>query len=336
MTEDRLLEILGSATGFVSGEQISEKLGISRTAVWKAVNRLRDRGCRIESATNKGYRLLGDDEIAPAVGAPNPCGTDLIGRNIRYFPQCTSTNDKAREGGMRSDAEGTVYITDHQTDGRGRMGRGWHGDSGKSVILSILLRPDVPPSQIMPVSLLAGLAACDALEETCGLACGLKWPNDIIADSKKVGGILIETSTAGESVQHIVLGIGINCNSTSFPDDLADRAASVLLLTGVPVSRRSLICSLLRHFEHYYLEWLAQFGETALQGGGAEFSYLAEYRRRCLNIGREVDIHTHGGILRAVAADITPDGRLLVRLPDGGVTAVLSGEVSLRGVAGYA
>ncbi|MHB1455034.1 MAG: biotin--[acetyl-CoA-carboxylase] ligase [Saccharofermentanales bacterium] len=336
MTEDRLKEILKNSAGFVSGEQISESMGISRTAVWKAVNRLRNKGCTIESVTNKGYRLVSSDGISEDGDLGGGCKTLMIGRSVKYFTQCTSTNDKAREGGLHSDNEGTVYIADFQTDGRGRMGRNWFGDSGKAICMSILLKPDVPPAFIMPVSLLAGLAVCKALEDSCGLACGLKWPNDIIAGSRKIGGILIETSTSGETIQYIVLGIGINCNNAGFPDELADIATSVYLQTGRTVSRRELICAVLKNLEQYYFCWISEFDESALLNGKAvEFSYLADYRSRCLNLGRTVDIHKHSGTLQAEAVDISPEGHLLVRLADGSLTAVLSGEVSLRGVGGY-
>jgi BirA family transcriptional regulator, biotin operon repressor / biotin---[acetyl-CoA-carboxylase] ligase len=337
MTEDRLLDILRLSPGFVSGEQISETLGVSRTAVWKAVNRLRKKGCRIESVTNRGYRLISSDGIADKDPAGGSCGTVMLGRTMHYFAQCSSTNDKAREGGMHADSEGTVYITDWQTDGRGRMGRSWHGDAGKVILMSVLLKPDVSPSFIMPISLFAGLAVCRALEETQGLTCGLKWPNDILVNSAKIGGILIETSTSGESVQYIALGIGINCNNEQFPEDLEGRASSVFLQTGRPVSRRALICAVLRHLERYYFDWISEFDESALLSGeSVDFSYLKEYRARCLNLGRPVEIHQHGGILPAEAVDISPGGHLMVRLPDGSTRAVLSGEVSLRVPGGYA
>jgi BirA family biotin operon repressor/biotin-[acetyl-CoA-carboxylase] ligase len=337
MTEDKLLEILSGSAGFISGEQISGSMGISRTAVWKAVNRLRNKGCTIESVTNKGYRLVTSDGISGGGAIGSGCSTMMIGRSVKYFAQCTSTNDKAREGGQNADSEGTVYITDFQTDGRGRMGRTWYGDSGRAIYMSILLKPDVPPSFIMPVSLFAGLAVCNALEDCCGLTCSLKWPNDIIVGSKKIGGILIETSTSGETIQYIVLGLGINCNNERFPDELSGTATSVFLQTGRTVSRRGLICAILKNLELYYFRWISEFDESAHQSGKmAEFSYLADYRLRCLNIGKAVDIHKHSETIRAEAVDVSSDGHLMVRLADGSITAVLSGEVSLRGVNGYA
>ena len=336
MTEDRLLDILRRSSGFISGEQISTSLGVSRTAIWKAVNRLRNKGCSIESVTNRGYRLISADGIdGNGSSSGGSCGTLMMGRTMNYCPQCTSTNDRAREGGIQGAAEGTVYITDLQTDGRGRMGRTWLSDAGKAILMTVLLRPDVPPSFIMPISLFAGLSVCRALEDVCGLTCGLKWPNDVIVEDAKIGGILIETSTSGESVQYIALGIGINCNNEQFPEELVHKATSVFLQTGHPVSRRELICAVLRHLEDYYFTWISEFDEGALlSGGSTEFSYRNDYRARCVNLGRAVVIHQHGSVLPAEALDISPEGHLMVRLADGSITAVLSGEVSLRGAEG--
>ncbi len=337
MTDEQILKILQQTDDFTSGEWISDTLGISRTAVWKAVNKLKSKGYSIESVPHRGYRfisaadILSKNELSPLYSAK------MIGKQIVYSETCASTNDEAKSGGLRGDTEGTVYITDLQTKGRGRMGRDWHAEAKKGIALSILLKPMISPAQIMPISLLAGLCICKALEEVTDLSCQVKWPNDVVINGKKVAGVLIEMSTVGEMVQFIVLGMGINVNESRFPLEISPTATSLFLETGLSGSRKGIVCKVLEHFERDYFRWIEELDESGTHSANSVIpSYIEEYKARCVNLGRQVTVYQRDQIYTGVAKDITPGGELLLVLPNGEERVVLSGEVSVRGIYGYA
>jgi BirA family biotin operon repressor/biotin-[acetyl-CoA-carboxylase] ligase len=361
MTDEDLLKILQENTDFISGERISETLHISRTAVWKAVNKLKAKGYAILSVSHRGYRLVSCADIL-SPGELDPfCRTAGIGRPFIYSESCVSTNDEAKSGGLSGAKDGTVYITDRQTKGRGRMGKDWHCEEKKGIAMSILLRPSIAPSQVMPLSLLTGLCTCKALEEMTGLPFQVKWPNDVVISGKKAAGMLIEMSTIGEMVQFIVIGIGINVNNTVFPEDLASVATSVFLETDRDLSRQELVCRVLWHFEQGYARFMKEADEADGWDGADEtgkvgktekryksgeadgsagkpraMSIVDEYKSRCVNLGKQVSVHQRGSVYTGIAKDITPAGELVILLPDGKERVVMSGEVSVRGIYGYA
>lgn len=339
MDDEKLYEILKNADDYISGEHISTILNVSRTAVWKSINRLRSKGCRVLSVTNRGYKLSDDSDMLTRDELQKQCDTRMIGRKIDYFAKCTSTNDKAREGETRGDEEGSVYITDLQTGGRGRIGRSWHFEANLGIAMSILLKPLIPPAQMMPISLIGGLAVCMAIEQETGLECSLKWPNDIISGGRKIAGILIESSIVGENISFIVLGIGINCNNTNFPEELAKTASSILIMSGKHCSRRNIICRILEKFEELYFKWNEEYDESVdLSEETTYFSYINQYKERCINIGKSIIIRsaTHmPNEIRGTATDVTPAGKLVVVTQDGNEMTVSSGEVSIRGENGY-
>lgn len=339
MDDEKLYEILKTADDYVSGEHISTILNVSRTAVWKSINRLKSKGCHVLSVTNRGYKLLDDSDMLSRDELQKQCRTRMIGRKIEYFAKCTSTNDKAREGEIRGDEEGSVYITDLQTGGRGRIGRLWHFEANMGIAMSILLKPLIPPTQMMPISLIGGLAVCKAIEQETGLECGLKWPNDVISGGKKIAGILIETSTVGENISFIILGIGINCNNTAFPQAIAETASSILTQTGKHCSRKNIIRRVIENFEELYFKWIEEYDESVdFSEAKTSFSYITQYKERCINIGKSIIIqsvaHTQNEI-RGIAKDVTPAGKLVVITNDGSEITVSSGEVSVRGENGY-
>ena len=356
MTDEDLLKILQESTDFISGERISETLQISRTAVWKAVNKLKAKGYAIQSVSHRGYRLVSCADIL-SPGELDPfCRTTGIGKPFVYCETCVSTNDEAKSGGLAGAKDGTVYITDRQTNGRGRMGKDWHCEEKKGIAMSILLRPSIAPSQVMPLSLLTGLCVCRALEEMTGLPFQVKWPNDVVISGKKVAGMLIEMSTIGEMVQFLVIGIGINVNNTVFPNELASVATSVFLeQNGRELSRQALVCKVLWHFEQGYDRWMKESDEAEgrsgsddaeAQSGAVEtdgpaghpgtVSMVDEYKSRCVNLGKQVSVHQRESVYTGIAKDITPAGELVILLPDGKERVVVSGEVSVRGIYGYA
>jgi len=337
MNEDRLFEILKENRDYISGEEISKTMNVSRTSVWKYINKLRSKGCKILSSTNRGYKLDDEKDIIIREDLQKTCDTAMIGKKIFYYDKCSSTNEMARIGEQRDDDEGSVYITDMQTDGRGRMGRTWHFESNKAVAMSVLLKPVVSPAHMMPVSLIAGLGVAIAIKEVTGLECLVKWPNDVICNNKKIAGILIESATEGEYTRFIILGIGINCNIESFPEKIADVATSVLIESGEKVSRKAIICKTLEVFEKLYFEWISEYDESANLKSESEnnFTFLDIYKSKCINLGKEILVKKADKEIKAIATDVDILGNLIITNLQGERIPVSSGEVSVRGQKGY-
>ena len=330
MSRQAVLSLLRQQEGFVSGGEISRRLGISRTAIWKAVDALRREGYTVEARTGLGYRLL---EAPDAVTEPEIRHflgeTDRVGRTLVCLEEVDSTNLRAKQLAAEGAADGTVVVADRQTAGRGRLGRSFQSPGGRGIYLTALLRPALPPERLSPVTAMAGVAVCRAVERICGASPGLKWPNDPVLEGKKLCGILTELSLEGETgrVQDLVLGIGINVSQRpeDFTPEVREIATSLAQAPGRPVSRPALAAEVIREIDRLYGALAA--GETA--------PYLAEYRRRCVNLGRTVRLLGPGGGETAEALDIDGDFGLVVRTADGGIRTVRSGEVSVRGLYGY-
>lgn len=320
MLTDQILKLLAGCAGYLSGEALSNTLGVSRNAVWKAVQKLRREGCRIDAVPNKGYMLLRQENfLHPALITPH---TQLIGKNVLFFNTLPSTNKTAKENDMPA---GTVVIADEQTAGKGRMGKDWVSAKGTGIWMSVAVRPCTQLERIMQLSLMAGLAVCEALNTLLNLHALIKWPNDIVTGGKKICGILTETVVEERRITKAVVGIGINVNTNAFPAELGQAATSVLLETGQPASRAEIICRVLERFEHYYL---------LLQSAPPD-ALCAHYKRLCVNIGRPVCAVSDSRQITGTAVDILPDGALLIQTEDGAAVPVRAGEVSVRGIYGY-
>ena len=329
MSREKVLTLLREQEGYLSGEELSRELGLSRAAVWKAVEALRKDGYSIEARTGLGYRLtaapdaLTEREIRRFLGQGG-----ILGRELHCLDTIDSTNSYAKRIAMTGAPEGTVVIANDQTAGRGRMGRQFQSPRDKGIYLSVLLRPEMEPQRLMPVTAMAGVAVCDAVEKVCGVRPGLKWPNDPVIGNRKLCGILTEMSLEGETgrVQYLVLGIGINVGQEAedFSPDVAAIATSLSAYLGRPVSRPELAAALIHE-----LEWLY---ETLKAGDLSE--YLEAYRRDCVNLGKTVQLL---GEEREVVTAVDIDGEvgLVVRTGDGAEKTVRSGEVSVRGMYGY-
>ena len=307
MSRQDVLALLREQEGaFVSGEEISHRLGLSRAAIWKAVDALRREGYTVEARTGRGYRLLDAPDVLTEPEIRRFLGeTARVGRTLVCLAEVDSTNLRARQLAAEGAADGTVVVADRQTAGRGRLGRSFQSPGGQGIYLTALLRPDLPPERLSPVTAMAGVAVCRAVERLCSVSPGLKWPNDPVLDGKKLCGILTELSLEGETarVQELVLGIGINVSQR--PEDFTPEVREI-----------DRLCAALAA------------GETG--------PYLAEYRRRCVNLGRTVRLlRPDGGGETAEALDIDEEFGLVVRRPDGAVKTVWSGEVSVRGLYGY-
>jgi len=331
VSREQILALLRAETGgFLSGEQLSEQLGLSRTAVWKAVRGLRQEGYEIEARTGMGYRLRSAPDVLTEAEVRSFLGTtNTVGSRLLCFDTIDSTNTYARQTALEGAEDGTVVIADSQTAGRGRMGRSFQSPRGKGIYLSVLFRPDLPPERMMSVTALAGLAVCGAVERVCGVRPGLKWPNDPVLGNRKLCGVLTEMALEGETgrVRHLVVGVGINVHhgQNDFQDEVAQIATSLRMELGKPVSRPHLAAVLLEELDRMY--------QALLSGDLTE--QLAAYRKDCVNLGKQVQLI--GGEERetVTAVDVDENFGLVVRTADGTERTVRSGEVSVRGLYGY-
>lgn len=332
MSREKVLEKLRSAEGSVSGQSLSEGLGLSRAAVWKAVEGLRKEGYVIEARTGLGYRLVSaPDALTEPEIRSHLKKTRTVGRTLYCFAELDSTNNYARTLSQQGAPDGTAVIADCQTAGRGRMNRGFQSPKGKGIYLSVLLRPQLPPERLPLVTALAGVALCDAVEAVCGVRPGLKWPNDPVLNSRKLCGILTEASLEAETgrLQSLIVGIGVNVLQApeDFSPEVAAMATSLFQATGQAVSRPRLAAAILEALDRMYDD---------LQRDNLE-PWRRTYRADCVNLGKTVQLIPFNGGPRetARAVDVDGDFSLIVQRPDGTRKTVRSGEVSVRGLWGY-
>lgn len=326
MMKEELLSLLRERNEYVSGQELCRHFGVSRTAIWKAVNRLKEAGYEIEAVPNKGYRVLSCPDSVAAVEVSSLMETDVIGRDVRYMETIDSTNLYARRLGEDGAAEGVLVVADEQTAGKGRSGRHWTTPPGSAIAMSVLLRPRIAPERISMVTLVMGLAVAKAVRELYGLDALIKWPNDVVVNGKKICGILTEMSAELMAVNYIVIGVGINSNMKEFPEEIRTTATSIALELGRDVSRARLIAEVMKHFETLYRSFL----ETSDLSG-----IMSDYNTILVNIGRRVRVLEPGNEYSAKALGIDRNGRLLVRTDEGTVRDVYAGEVSVRGIYGY-
>ena len=246
---------------------------------------------------------------------------------ICYRDTIGSTNDEAKRLAAGGAPQGTVVIAGHQTGGRGRMGRSFHSPAGLGLYLSVILRPDCAPGELMHLTCAVAVAACNAVEQAADIRPGIKWTNDLVFGKKKLGGILTELSfNPNGTVNHAVVGIGINCNHTSkdFPPELRDMASSLSMITGKSVNPSLLAAHLIRELETMNQELLT--GKDAA---------MDRYRADCVTLGKEVSVHRFDEVRHGTAESVDDEGALLVRFSDGHTEAIAAGEVSIRGMYGY-
>lgn len=326
MTKEELLALLRERGGYVSGQELCDRFGVSRTAVWKAVGRLKDAGYEIEAVPSRGYRLAASPDTICGAEVLSLMQTKRLGRDIRYFEHIDSTNRYARKLGEDGAAEGVLVIADEQTAGRGRSGRHWTTPPQSAIAMTLLLRPSLAPEKISMVTLVMGLAVAKAVRELYGLDAKIKWPNDVVIGGKKICGILTEMSAELAAVHYIVIGVGINANLKEFPEEIRGTATSVALELGHDINRAQLIAGVMRCFEDLYERF----------AGAADLSPMQEeYNEILVNAGRRVRVLEPGNEYTAEAIGIDREGKLMVRREDGSVCGVYAGEVSVRGVYGY-
>lgn len=316
---EKVLARLLAADGFMSGAEISQKLDISRGAVWKHVQALRREGFVISGSTGRGYRILRvPDLLLPSVILPVLSGD--FGRPYYFYQTVSSTSDVARELAQSGAPQGTVVAAEEQTRGRGRRGNLWYSPRG-GLWFSLLLRPRVSPAQSQTLPLFISLMVVKGIEKLTGVPPDLKWPNDIFLGRRKTGGVLVEISAEAEQVYYAVIGIGINVNVASFPPELAKEATSLHIYNGREVERARLLAVLLSTIETEYLRWCRE--------GFAPFREA--YKERLSLLGREITVKTTSGeVLSGNALDVDAGGRLLLSLPTGEQRWLYGGEVKIR------
>lgn len=307
---------------YSSGQAISRKLNMTRSAVWKHIVKLRERGYVIEASPRHGYRIAGrPDKLLPAEIKPL-LKADLIGGRIVHLEETGSTTDEARRLIGESAPEGTVVIAEGQSSGRGRLGREWKTPPGQAIALSVILFPSISPTQVPLLSLGTGLAVRNAVKSvTAGEASPVvKWPNDVYLNGKKLAGILVEMAAEMDQVKWAIDSIGINVNNSFADTVLEDSATSLAVELGRNLSRRELAAAVLNELDDIYAASRTQAGLAAIR---RDFEKLDMLR------GKKVQVTTPAGMVSGIAMGIDAEGRLLVREPGGGTIALFSGEATL-------
>lgn len=322
--KEAVLSLLKKNRGaYVSGEEICKSLKVTRTAIWKHINSLREDGYKIEALPRLGYQLTGVPDRLYPDEIKEGLNTRIMGqKKILHYSTLSSTTEPAREEAQKGCAEGTLVIAEEQTGGRGRLGRAWYSPQYKGIFLSMVLRPPVNPNEVARVTMIASVALALAINKETGVAAGIKWPNDLLVKGKKVCGILADLSAEMDRVNYLVLSAGINANHepADFPEDIKNTATSLKIGTGQPVDRAGLVRSCLEMFEHWYYLWLEQGFAPVLQ----------RWKELSVSLNCPVRINTLNESWEGWAEDIDEDGALLLRLPNGEMQRLVSGEVSLR------
>ena len=312
----------------MSGQELCERFGVSRTAVWKAIGQLKKEGYHIEAVQNRGYCLVSADDVYGQNELNSRMRTKWMGRPVCFHDSLGSTNAQAKIDAENGAESGTLIVADMQTAGRGRRGRSWDSPAGTNVYFTLILKPDFSPDKASMLTLIMAYAVMRGVEKMLppSSLSGIKWPNDIVMNGKKICGILTEMSAEQDYIQYVVIGVGVNVRKQDFPQEIAATAASIEEECGYSISRSALIADIMAAFEEEYESFLRTM----------DLSGLREKYNACLvNRNREVCILDPKGEYRGIAEGITDTGELQIRLPDGSMTQVYAGEVSVRGVYGY-
>lgn len=321
-----ILKVLRESGGYVSGQQLCDSFGVSRTAVWKVIEQLKKEGYGIEAVRSRGYRLVESPDVMGQAELESLIRTRWAGRPVVYASETDSTNIQAKALGEKGASHGTLFVADRQTAGKGRRGRSWESPSGTSIYMTVLLRPGFLPSRAPMLTLVMALSVAEGITGETGLLAQIKWPNDIVVNRKKVCGILTEMSAEVDYINYVVTGAGINVNTECFPEEIAGTATSLYIEGGARVRRAKLAARIMERYEENYETFLAAEDLSRLKSA---------YNQLLVNRGKEVRILEPGNEYEAVASGINDTGELIVTAQDGSRRAIFAGEVSVRGVYGY-
>ena len=323
--KSEILTMLRESESYVSGQELCNKFGVSRTAIWKAINQLKEIGYEIEAVSNKGYHLVSAPDVMTEAEIKSLLHTQWAGQELFCFDSIDSTNTKAKELAEQGYPSGTLVVADQQIAGRGRRGRSWESPSGTGIFMTLMLKPDINPNSASMLTLVAALATAKAIAEITGADARIKWPNDIVINGKKICGILTEMSAQFDYINHIVIGIGINVHNEDFPEEIKKTASSLLIECKKRFHRAELIAGFLEHFEACY----AAFMKTEdLEG------LMKDYNGLLVNIQKQVRVLDPKEPFEGKAIGITKKGELIVDTWESR-KLVSSGEVSVRGIYGY-
>ena len=326
MMDEEILRLLRERPSTsLSGEEISHRLKVSRTAVWKRMKRLRSLGYEIDASTRSGYRLVRSPDLLTPSELRPILNTKWMGKVIHHFHTIDSTNSMAYQLALGGAGEGEVVIAESQKKGRGRLGRYWFSPPSLNLYLSVILRPKVPPQQSSLVTLMAAVATADAIQKLSCIIPLIKWPNDILVKGRKVAGLLNEIHSETDRIHFVILGIGVNLNMDGkmFPREIRTKATSLKRETGQTISRKAFVSCLLQELERWYAIFLEE--------GGAPV--LTAWRGRAQIKGRDVKVSSFGETLVGTAVDVDSNGALILETKDGNRKRVVAGDVEYsRGV----
>jgi BirA family biotin operon repressor/biotin-[acetyl-CoA-carboxylase] ligase len=317
--ETKILDFLRDRQSYISGEDVSRRLKISRAAVWKYIRALRRVGYDIVAVPHQGYRLISSPDKLLPQEITWGLGTQFIGKKIYYYTRLTSTMDVAINLGLNNAPEGTIVCAESQIKGRGRLGRSWFSPKSKGIYISLILRPKLMPLEVPKLTLLIAVAVVEAIKKNTGIQAAIKWPNDIMIKEKKLGGILTELNAEQDVVRFAAIGIGLNVNNDK--EHLPLCAISLREYLNEKIPRLDLLKEILRHVEREYIVFTKTgFGPV-----------LRKWRRYSSTLGRHIKVACRRGHIEGKAIDLDIDGSLLVRKACGFIEKVTSGDVMQLG-----
>ena len=315
----QIIHFLKKNNDYISGEEISRALKVSRAGIWKYIEELREHGYVIEAVPHLGYRLASaPDKLFPWEIAFD-LATRYIGKRIIYYDTVTSTMDEAFKLGVQGAQEGTLLCAEGQSKGRGRMGRKWMSPKGRGIYVSLVLRPALSVAEVAKLTLLVAVAVCEAIRKTASVDARIKWPNDILVGQKKLGGILTELSAEVDQIKFVVVGIGINVNAIAL--QIPVEATSLKIETQKNFSRTEVLKGVLCSLEHWY-EILKSQGSAPV---------LKRWKELSATIGQRVRIKDKDGFIDGEAVDLADDGGLLIRKESGELIKRMAGDVEFLG-----
>ncbi len=313
--QSQILKFLKESEGYVSGEEISRRCGMSRAAIWKYMQELRHDGFDVVAVPHLGYKLVAaPDKLLPSE-IQHGLKAKYLGKKIIYEDTVSSTMDLAFRLGMEGAVEGTLVCAEGQTKGKGRLGRQWNSPKGKGIYMSVILRPSLPPTEVAQLTLLAAVAVCEAIQRVSGVAASIKWPNDILVENRKLAGILTELSAETDRVRFVVIGIGINVNTS--PSVLPPHATSLKEESQKKVSRVELLQEILLELENWY-ERLKKQGFAPV---------VERWKELSSTLGKRVRLVDPSGTIEGEAVDLDKTGRLMIRNDAGLIVSKISGDV---------
>ncbi|MGL5260258.1 MAG: biotin--[acetyl-CoA-carboxylase] ligase [Lachnospiraceae bacterium] len=323
----KILNLLRNKNDYVSGQELCKEFGVSRTAIWKAVGQLKEEGYQIEAVQNKGYKLKSYPDILSHNEIASRLLTKWVGKDLYFFETIDSTNKELRKLAEKDAKHGTIVLANHQQDGKGRRGRSWVSPAKTSISMSVLCRPNFSPNKASMLTILMAYAIAKSIKKCTGLDAQIKWPNDVLVNEKKVCGILTEMNAEVDYIHYVIIGPGINVNLEEIPEELKDIATSLFLEKGQKISRAELIEEIALEFEMCY----EQFLETKT------LSFLQEdYNELLISKEKVVRVLDPKGEFIGTSKGINELGELIVKKETGEQELVYAGEVSVRGIYGYA